>query len=254
MTGTSEGGATSVALPDLAWVVRPGENEELRYSLRSVAQNAEGLYRKIWIVGQPPSWLRNVETIRLNPLPNKWDNIRQSLEAVANNSDVADKVLIFNDDHFLMRPISKWQMFHRGSTSRVLRELERRGVTPGKNSWVRGVKRTWEWLKEAHEISDATCYENHTPLLFNRAKLAAALDEYPKDSLLAYPGLYVLAGAGGKGIRDGNAKVAELDAAAFRSKGGLKMPWLSTEDKSFENGFVGGWIQAHFQDPSPYEG
>jgi hypothetical protein len=58
-----------VTLPDVVYVVRPGNrNEELRYSLRSIAAHLP--HRRVWLAGFCPSWVRNISFIpALSPSP-----------------------------------------------------------------------------------------------------------------------------------------------------------------------------------------
>lgn|GEM_PF-1267133 len=240
-----------MALPDLVWLVRPGDdNEELRYSLRSVARNADGLFRKVWIVGTVPSWVTGVEGLPLDPAAEKFANMRQSLAAVVRDRRVAAQIVVFNDDHFVTEPITEWAAFHLGRTSAYVQHLASIGTTSKRNTWVRAVENTAEWMRaEGH--GDIYCYEAHTPLLFNRRALAAALDAYPADRSLAYPGLYPVAGAAGEGVNAGNSKVVRPGELAV--KVALPMPYLSSNDASFADGEVGAHIRAMFPEPSPFE-
>src|SRR5689334_17073738 len=50
---------------NVIYPVRPGPNEELRYSLRSLANLGDGEH-EVWIVGSKPRWLRGVHFIEGN--------------------------------------------------------------------------------------------------------------------------------------------------------------------------------------------
>src|SRR5690606_36042477 len=112
---TGEGGAVRqrAALPDLVYPVRAGDNEELRYSLRSMAAHAEGLFRKVWIVGTDlPEWLTGVETIDAGSDQGRVEDVRAKITAAANHRGVATKFVLLNDDHYLVEPITAWEPFH----------------------------------------------------------------------------------------------------------------------------------------------
>lgn len=239
-------------LPDLAWIVRPGDNEELRYSLRSVAQNAAGLYRRIWIVGSCPEWVTGVEKLPLEPLPEKFTNIRQSVTAIANNEDVADRLVIFNDDHFLMDPITTWDAWHLGRTSAYVEARARGGCTPRTNTWIRAVVQCAEWMRE-RGYGDILCYESHTPIPFHREALARILDAYTADLGIAYPAFYPEAGWGDEGIQAGNSKVRGTDWTELNQKLANPMPWLSSNDASFAEGMIGAFVRGAFRQPCQYE-
>jgi len=256
MTSRGRAGTSrqSSALPDLAYLVRPGEdNEELRYSLRSIATYLTG-FRKVWIVGTVPSWLRNVEPLPLAPAPEKFANMRQSLTALCARRDAAKTVIVFNDDHFLTEPVDArdFPAFHLGSAKRYVDHIVRIGAVGANNTWRVAVRDTAAWV-ESRGVPDPMCYESHTPLPFDRAKLGALIAEYPTDRRLAYPQLYPLAGAGPVGVDAGNSKVQALDASQLLPKIDQPMPWLSSNDASFANGMIGGYVRGMFRQPSSYE-
>ena len=64
-----------MSIMDLVYIVKNSEvNEDLRYSLRSVAKFVP--HDKIWIVGYKPSWVQNVEYLPVpQNLGSKWKNL-----------------------------------------------------------------------------------------------------------------------------------------------------------------------------------
>lgn len=252
-----KGGAArpSAALPDLVYPVRAGENEELRYSLRSIVANADGLFRKVWIVGTGlPSWLTGVEVLEAGADGGRVADVRAKITAAAKHRGVASRFVLLNDDHFLVDPISKWEAFHMGPTTVYLKHLETLDppLTPRNNKWVRTVAATAEWMAEQGH-GDILCRQGHRPLLWDKRKLSKALAEYPDDHELDVLGLYDLAGAGGVGRLGGNAKIIN-DPAAFHAKlAELDIPWLSSNDRSFSEGMIGGYIRGMFREPSKFE-
>ena len=66
-------------MSDLVYIVCPGDqNEELRYSLRSVARNLPG--RRVWIFGHTPPWVTGVHSVELDPLDDKYENLPARVE------------------------------------------------------------------------------------------------------------------------------------------------------------------------------
>jgi hypothetical protein len=247
-----------VALPDLVYRVRGNAdgNTELRYSLRSVAQNAAGLFGKVWIFGQGlPDWLRNVEVVDAgNPEAGRTGDVRAKLEAAVVHPGVADRIVLMDDDFFLVEPITEWAAYHMGPTSEYLTYLTRfYGVNPtGSSSWVKAMRATAEWMAD-RGYGDILCRQGHRPLLWDKTKLAGALAEYPDDRPLDMLGLYDMAGAAGVGVRGCNSKIG-LDSKDFHAKlAELDHPWLSSNDKSFADGMIGGYIRGMFREPSIYE-
>ena len=245
--------ANRAALPDLVYPVRAGENEELRYSLRSVATNAAGLYRKVWIVGHGlPDWLTGVEVIDAHGPESGQSDVRAKITAAANDPRVAARFVLLADDMFLVDPITRWEPFHMGPTSAFVAHLAKQGTTTVNSGWLRNVVATAEWMAEQGH-GDILCRQGHRPLLWDKKKLAAALAAYPADRRLDTVGLYDLAGAAGEGRKAGNAKVG-VDASQFHAKlAELDIPWLSSNDRAFAEGMIGGYIRGMFRTPSRYE-
>jgi hypothetical protein len=104
------------------------ENNELRYSLRSVAENLSGV-RNIYIVGERPDWLQNVFSL---PYPDicgvPWRNSFAKILHACTQPDLTEKFLYMNDDFYISKPaeIASWPALSRGNlpagmrTSRVM--------------------------------------------------------------------------------------------------------------------------------------
>ena len=94
---------------DVVYILGTGsvwENNELRYSLRSIEENLRD-FRNIWIIGEQPSWLHNVLVLPMaDPTSDKWRNSYLKIKAAAKQPDLSDDFLLFNDDFFLNKPIS----------------------------------------------------------------------------------------------------------------------------------------------------
>ncbi|WGW12307.1 stealth conserved region 3 domain-containing protein [Saxibacter everestensis] len=115
--------------------------DELRYSLRSVAEYADWV-RHIWVVtaGQRPEWLRNSERLtvvdhkEIFPDPGVLPTFNsQAIEACLHRiPGLADHFLYLNDDCFLGRPVSPEQFFTPSGASRVF--LSNRGLGEGESS------------------------------------------------------------------------------------------------------------------------
>lgn len=239
---------------DLAYIVRPGDNnEELRHSLRSVEANVTG-FRNIWIAGTVPTWVRNVRALPIPPKPEKFANQRQSVTALCEAPGVADTIVIFNDDHFVTDPIdaSSVPVFHLGPAEDLAARLIDNHAIDPRNRWLRAVRKTASWVEQQGH-PNALAYEAHTPLPFRTAALRDALAAYPAERILCYPELYALAGAGDVGVSAGNCKVARLADAELRAKMELSMPYLSSNDDTFAAGAIGDHIRATFPTPSRYE-
>lgn len=240
------------ALPDLAYLVHEADNELLRHSLRSVERFADGMFRKVWIVGVLPKWITNVEHIPVDHAGEKFADIRAKVTALCADKRVASRVVVMNDDHIATAPVS-WDARHMGSTKTYLAEEAETGRTSKTNTWIRAVENTAAWMAEQGH-GDIDCFEGHVPLMFDRRKLGKILGEYPADRSCDYPGFYPVAGAAPVGPQAMNAKIGP-SVDEFTSKiDNPKMPdWVSTNDTGWREGMIGGFIRGMHYTPSRFE-
>lgn len=97
---------------DILYVIGRGskhDNEELRYSLRSIAKYGQNIGR-IFVVGYPPEFLNlnNVTIIDCGDTYNrKHKNILHCIETAINRTDIGGEsgdFLLSSDDHFYIKP------------------------------------------------------------------------------------------------------------------------------------------------------
>jgi hypothetical protein len=196
----------------------------------------------MWIVGDVPDWVTGVHALPLSPHPDKFRNQQASLTAFVNHPDAPAQAYLFNDDMFVMQPIvGPLPTFHLGSTEAFIRHRD--------NAWIRAVRHTADWMRHLG-YGDVHCYEAHTPLLFDTAKLRDMLADYPIGWPLAVGEMYPAAGVGGEGVNVGNAKCGATDSVT--SKLGLDMPFLSCSPESWA-GRLGDYVRAVFEEPCRWE-
>lgn len=245
----------STAALDLLYIVRPGDdNDELRYSLRSVAANLP--HRSVWVVGHCPAWVRNVTRLELEPLTDgsaednlKFDNQRQSLAAACAHPELSETFVLLNDDMFVMEPTDPMPVYHLGETAPYLADLRALGFTEA-NLWHVGVQKTFEQMQD-WGYQSSLCYEAHTPLPFVKDKLAALLASATCRPFLwgtAYDACGAVAGTRGP-----NAKRSTQGARDLLACLTLGIPFISTEEKTFASAPLGAHIRGMFPDPCIYE-
>lgn len=120
------------------------DNNELRYSLRSLERHFEAL-GQVWIVGHKPDWLTNVRHI---PFPdahksNKDANLIDKIRRVCQEADLSEHFLFFSDDQYVLKTVSPedFGYNHLGD----LRLLRRWGTT----KWQRRLQHTYLSLRKA---------------------------------------------------------------------------------------------------------
>lgn len=224
---------------DIVYVVKAKEdNEELRYSLRSL----ENLpHRKVFIFGYIPKWIQNVEA---RPMIqhglNKWEKTADSLWKVANEKDLSEDFILFNDDFFVMKPVKELPYYFDRTLEERVGDFTRKNMI---SSYTARLLDATAALKERGKPTRN--YELHLPMIFNKEKYKKLWELYPrigaKRSL--YGNEYNVGG-----IQRPDCKVYQT--YAFPNLG---IDYLSTTDGSFRVGKVGQAIRKKFNQRSIYE-
>lgn len=226
-----------MTLPDVVYVVRPGEvNEELRYSLRSLVNLPHGT---VWIAGHKPRWVTDeVRHIPVQAKPGSHVNAKANLRAACQHPEVAERFVYFNDDFFVMQALTELPVMHRGPLSAVIQSGNMA------TAYTRAMRKTLDILA-ARGVAEPLMYDLHAPMLVDKAGMleALALCSYPMvQERTLYGNLQAIGGE-----RRHNHKVRRSE------KGWSSWPFLSTNDSTFASLPVGDHIRATFPDRSPYE-
>lgn len=221
---------------DIVYFVKNSkENEELRYSLRSLV-NLE--HDKVWFFGGAPDGLKPDRSVRIiQNQDNKYDNVHNMYSSVL-NSEVSEDFIMFNDDFFVMDKVAEVLPVHRGSLYEYIVKVE--DNNGGLTAYTRRLRRTAKAL-EAAGLS-TRCYELHIPMVYNKDKLRAALKEFPglNGVRSIYGNMYY------KGNRIPDCKVFKYDQPLPEG------PFLSTSDSTWKY-YIGDTIKKKFDTPSRFE-
>ncbi len=225
---------------DIVYICRKGENEELRYSLRSIEKFSPN-YR-VWVVGYKPSWYTG-NFMPVEDTSGKFNNIRLALLAVCENPEISEDFVFMNDDFFLIKPINKFITYSGGLLTDKINRY--RQINPT-SSYVIALKKTLEHLKRSG-IKNPIDYDIHVPMVFNKTKLreVAYLQVQPRS---LYGNLYNIAS---ETIRDVK-KYSSTSYMSSLSYAGTEYPFISTEDKSFAE-VKQTILGSMFPNPSRYE-
>ena len=228
-------------VPDVLYVVRPGDNnEELRYSLRSVAKNLP--HRKVWIAGYKPKWVTGVEYVpRDQPVSLGRRNAHENWRAGLSAEGMVESVVMMNDDFFVMRPVDRVLETYWKPMSEV----------KARSAWSKALIRMGEALV-AEGYENPLCYDAHVPMLVDRARMLDTLDWAEELTLkvggdtatpvfirTAYGNRY---GVGGKSESDGK----NTDEYSTRT-------FISTADRAFRYNDIGRYIRRKFSAACEYE-
>lgn len=222
---------------DVIYPVKPGDdNEPLRYSLRSLTNLP---HDRVWIVGHKPTWVHGVEFIPGNHSgyhANVYNNIRLACE----HPDVADEIIVMNDDFVVTEPVERVQVFYRGTLDDHLNipRVKRGG-------WWKDSLTTTLICLQAHGIENPISYELHVPLPVDKAAMAQTLQQFQHVTPDNPPQWRTLVG----NMHDLGGKQRQ-DVKAYHG-GELHRPFHSTEPRSFPA--FRDKLATMFPEPSRYE-
>ena len=223
---------------DIVYFVKDTQvNEELRYSLRSLKNFP---HNKVWFYGGCPDGLKPDYRIEVEQdQPTKWQNIFKMFKLACGNKDITKNFWLFNDDFFVMKPIDYETNYYCGDLYKRVVTLEDKhnGITP----YSQQLRYT---LQDLESMGCTTInYALHTPMLINKKKGIELANIINGPMIRCYYGNYYKIG----GTDHSDFKI---DSVTKTYKDG---DFLSTNDKSFNNGAVGQQIRDIFKDKCGYE-
>lgn len=219
--------------------------DELRYTLRSIEKNVP--HNRVVIVGGKHDWFSDkIIYIPKYQRPLKYvdaeSNIRLGLL-----SDLSDEFLFFNDDMIITNKLTTLPNYHLGTLSDCLRQRKARIGVSGYNNAMRDTIGFLQLLG----IKEPLNYSAHIPMKMKKRErliVSHMVMERMKQSkpLLArtiYGNLFLK-----DGVKVEDVKIADKDREKVQLDG-----FLSTSEKSFNDGMVGLRIRQMFPEPSKYE-
>lgn len=216
------------------------DTEELKYSLRSVQANFP--HRLVWFIGGQPKGLKPDVILRHHQTgADKWSMIRSSMLAAVKDADLSEEFFLFNDDFFIMKPVSgRFINYINGTLEDRLDEL-RRDVHPWLNPYGRTVLKAQQELR-AQGFTELN-FELHMPMLFEKRLVAEALKKCSSPQMRSVYGNVT----GTPWRQHQDVKIYDLETVPDDPD------YLSTNDEIFNNGKVGEYIRRSFPTPSRFE-
>ncbi len=208
---------------DLVYICRSGDNEELRYSIRSAVKNLK--FDNLWVVGGKPGWYvgNHLEVIQNK---SKYANARNNLRAICNSSKISDSFILMNDDFYIMNKVDNVPYMHGGLLADKIKKYEN---LTGNTRYVLMLKRTLLSLSRRFK-KDILDYELHVPMVMEKEKLLAIV-ELPDLWRSRYGNTFDVGG-----IEIDDVKVYSFGALTKKSYdiNNLKYDYLSSNNDSFE--------------------
>lgn len=146
---------------DYVYTCRPGDNEELRYSIRSVVKNLpEG---RIWLVGYKPDWYIG-DYIKVENEKNKFYSINKCWSAIQKNNYISDKFILMNDDFYIINELKNIDAMHGGL---LLDKIKRYTEQHGANKYAQLLSMANRYL-QYKGIDSPLDYDIHVPMPINK--------------------------------------------------------------------------------------
>jgi len=236
---------------DVVYILRntsKWQNNEIRYSLRSIEKNAKDIAGKVFLIGFCPKFIDTNELVHIvanDPYANKLRNAIYKIKIACHDPRVSEKFMLMNDDFFIMRKMEYVQNYSKGS----LRHSEKRHRTKA-GYYFKAIKETRKSLREIG-IESPIDYETHTPIMIEKKKFIALENRF---NMMGHAHLFRsvycnVLGITGKDRRD--VKIYWRDSADIEKI--KKLDILSTDDKVVMDVQMQKFLKRRFSNPSKYE-
>lgn len=212
---------------DFVYICKPGDNEELRYSIRSVLYSFPDA--NIWLVGGKPKWYSG-NYISVEQNHHKYANAINNLHAICDSNEISEEFVLMNDDFFIIKKINRIDYFYNGLLSNKISNYTK--IT-GSSMYIKKLILTRTRLIE-YGIENPLDYELHIPMVMEKEKLKHIILKYPSCLWRSmYGNIYSV---GGNEMED--VKIYTNKKHSARSNEITEhSTFLSTEDQAFSLAF-----------------
>jgi hypothetical protein len=227
---------------DLVYFCRNGENEELRYSIRSAVKNLK--FDKLWVVGGKPSWYSG-PYIEVPQTGRKYQNVQSSAHKIFHSPEISDPFIIMNDDFYVVEPVKNVLNLNGGKL--IDRAMLYDSLAP-MSRYTQKLFDTHNFLLKCG-IKSPLDFELHVPIVIHKLGFKKVFtNKYLWRSL--YGNLHHIAS---KEMEE-DVKVYVNGPLVPKSYGvdDLKYPYLSSDDGSFKF-LYDKILKEMFPEPSIYE-
>ena len=227
---------------DFVYICRSGDNEELRYSIRSVLNSFSDA--RIWVVGGKPDWYCG-NYIEVPQDKNTYKNAFNNLNKICNTLEIEDNFILMNDDFFIINKIDSIEYFYGGT---LIEKISLYKDLTESSSYINKLVITFDRLKK-YKIQEPLDYELHIPFPMNKNNLSKVLN---KNDRFLYRSMYGnIFNVGGLTMDD----VKVYDRGGLTQKSfdyqNISTDFLSTTDTSFT--ILEPMLKQKFSNKSIYE-
>lgn len=228
---------------NFVYICKDGDNEELKYSIRSVIKNCS--VNDIWVVGGKPDWYTG-NYISVNQRYSKYKNAYNNFKTICNTSEIPDDFILMNDDFFIVKPINKISSYYSGTLEEKINSYE---TVLGRSSYINRLKITQDKLMQMG-FAKPLNYEIHVPMQMSKNNFDSILR---MNHNFLYRSIY--------GNTFNNDSLEMRDVKVYQSENfsqlsydykSNKYPFLSTEHGSFLE-LKNSFLSKHFSKKTIYE-
>jgi hypothetical protein len=212
---------------DFVYICRSGDNEELRYSIRSVVENIP--HNNVWLIGGKPKWYSGPYIKYENKYGNKFMNIQDALQVAAKTSDITDDFVYMNDDFFIVHKLESMPSLRGGLLKdRIEKSYE---MSPS-SYYARLLERTYDYLIKNNITDEPLDYDTHIPMVLNKENLAT-LKQRQYSVRTIYGNVFKIEAEPMQDVKVYNG--GRFKTKSFDDFNKLHLPFISSNDVSFED-------------------
>jgi hypothetical protein len=153
---------------DFVYICKDGDNEELKYSIRSVISSFPD--SNIWVVGGKPNWYVG-NFIHVPQVFHKYRNAFENLKEISESDEISETFILMNDDFYIVGPLTQIETFHGLP---LVEKVELYEKLNGRSPYTKKLRLTYERLIKLG-INDPLDYELHVPMPMEKEKLKEVL-------------------------------------------------------------------------------
>ncbi len=227
---------------NFVYICKDGENEELRYSIRSVVKNTND--PKIWVVGGKPDWyVGNHISVLQNQ--HKYQNALNNLRAACASEEIPEDFILMNDDFYITNKINEIKIYNNGLLEDQINQYHSVGV---RSTYLNRLGKTYAYLQRRN-ITNPISYELHVPMPMKKSKLITILEEnYSTLWRSKYGNMFNI---GGETVKDVKIHKRGPLIALSHNQDESNLPYLSSADTSFHH--LLNFLTTNFSEKSTYE-
>lgn len=215
---------------------RPWDEFELRFSLRSVAENMP--HARVIIAGDPPKFKAEALThVAVSRHSDRFMSSTRNIVGAIEGAGIEGEFVVMNDDFFILKPWT-YRREHKGT-------VEEYAASGGSSGGYLKMVLTTRDILAAHGVEEPLFFGLHTPAVYDAQKLVDLVREFEGQTYLLktlYCNLFPM------------PSVKRPDVKAHDWTGEPPADdMFSTSDQCARSLAFKAWMRQRFPTPSPYE-